>query len=83
MTTSSNRSRRPTSDTITDFATGDKIDLSGIDAVAGGANDLFTYIGGSAFSHHAGELQVVNTGFNNWTVAAVVMVTAMPISSSR
>ena len=60
------------SDKITDFASGDKIDLSGIDAVAGGGNDSFTYIGGSAFSHHAGELQVVNTGFNNWMVAADV-----------
>jgi len=47
-------------DTITDFTSGaDKIDLQGIDAIAGTAgNDAFAFIGASAFSHHAGELRV-------------------------
>lgn len=48
-----------TPDTITDFTSGlDRIDLSGIDAVAGtAANDAFTFIGTNAFAHHAGELR--------------------------
>jgi serralysin len=48
-------------DTILDFATGDKIDVSGIDAIAAGgaANDAFTYLGESAFTNHAGELRIV------------------------
>ena len=47
-------------DVILDFQPGqDKIDLSQIDAIAGtSANDAFTFIGGSAFDHHAGELRV-------------------------
>lgn len=47
-------------DTIRDFWSGhgDKIDLSGIDAVAGqGGNQAFTYIGSKGFSGKAGELQ--------------------------
>jgi len=36
---------------------GDKIDLSAIDAVTGGANDAFTFIGEDAFSNTAGELR--------------------------
>jgi Ca2+-binding RTX toxin-like protein len=46
-------------DVILDFQPGqDTIDLSAIDAVAGtAANDAFTYIGGAAFGHHAGELR--------------------------
>jgi Ca2+-binding RTX toxin-like protein len=47
-------------DTILDFASGDKISLSAIDAdgsaVAG--NGKFTFIGGAAFSGTAGELRV-------------------------
>ncbi|HEV2817907.1 MAG TPA: calcium-binding protein [Allosphingosinicella sp.] len=51
--------RKVAPDSITDFASGlDRIDLSGIDAVAGtAANDAFTFIGTTAFSHHAGELR--------------------------
>ncbi len=49
-----------TADFITDFsvAQGDKIDLSGIDAIAGGADDAFTFV--SSFSGTAGEVMVVN-----------------------
>jgi len=43
-------------DTITDFG-GDKIDLSKIDAIKGGGDDAFTYIGVSNFHHVAGELR--------------------------
>ena len=48
-----------TADTILDFssAEGDVIDLSQIDAIAGGANDAFTFIGDAAFSGTAGELR--------------------------
>jgi Ca2+-binding RTX toxin-like protein len=55
-------------DTILDFAAGDRIDVSGIDAINGGANDAFTFLGGAAFTNHAGELRAVNTGGNNWLV---------------
>jgi serralysin len=45
--------------TITDFssAQGDKIDLSGIDAVTGGQRDAFSFIGAHGFNHVAGELR--------------------------
>jgi len=45
-------------DRITDFVSGlDRIDLSGIDAISGtGAYDLFNFIGASAFSGVAGQL---------------------------
>jgi len=46
-------------DRITDFSTsqGDRMDLSAIDAVAGGADDPFAFIGQDAFHHVAGELR--------------------------
>jgi serralysin len=45
-------------DTITDFGPNfDKIDLSVIDAVKGGGDDAFTFIGVSNFHHVAGELR--------------------------
>jgi Ca2+-binding RTX toxin-like protein len=56
-------------DGIQDFTLGDRIDLSGIDAVAGGGNDAFTFIGAGAFTHQAGELQAVNTSGPIWTVS--------------
>ncbi len=44
-------------DTIADFVRmHDKIDVSAIDAVSGGADDAFTWIGGTAFSGEAGQL---------------------------
>ena len=53
-------------DRITDFTRGsDKIDVSGIDAIAGGASDAFNFIGDNAFSGHAGELRTyVQSGEN-------------------
>jgi Ca2+-binding RTX toxin-like protein len=48
-------------DTILDFAAGDKIDLSGIDAISGtGANDAFTFLGSGAFTSVAGQLRYDN-----------------------
>jgi Ca2+-binding RTX toxin-like protein len=45
-------------DRVTDFKHGqDKIDLSGIDAVAGGADNAFSLIGSGAFTGTAGELR--------------------------
>lgn len=46
-------------DTILDFSRteGDRIDLSQIDAISGGENDAFTYVGNSVFSGTAGELR--------------------------
>ena len=51
-------------DTITDFhhSQGDQIDLRGIDAINGGANSTFTFIGKAAFSGHAGELRIQASG---------------------
>lgn len=48
-----------TADRIGDFsqAQGDIIDLSQMDAVAGGANNAFTFIGSAAFSNVAGQLR--------------------------
>ncbi len=45
-------------DTITDFATGDKIDLAGVDANTTLANNqTFTFVGANAFTGTAGELR--------------------------
>lgn len=46
-------------DTILDFhhAEGDRIDLHAIDAILGGGDDAFTFIGKAAFGDHAGELR--------------------------
>ena len=49
-------------DRITDFTQGaDTIDLAGIDAVAGGGDDVFTFIGNGAFSGDAGQLRQSHT----------------------
>lgn len=50
---------KATADRILDWsrAQGDRIDLSGIDAVAGGGNDAFSFIGVAAFSGVAGQLR--------------------------
>jgi len=56
-------------DRIYDFELGDKIDMSGIDAVAGTpANDSFTFIGANGFSGVAGQLRYENTTGNIWVV---------------
>jgi serralysin len=60
-------------DGIMDFSTGDKVDLSRIDAISGtGANDAFTFIGSGAFTGAAGELRAVNTSGNSWTLSGDV-----------
>jgi serralysin len=49
-------------DRIADFAANvDDINLAGIDAVAGGADDAFTFIGGDAFGNSAGQLRTVQS----------------------
>lgn len=54
-------------DTIFDFATGDKIDLSAIDAkTSGGANDTFSFIGTKAFSKVAGQLRYEQKSGDTW-----------------
>ncbi len=54
-----------TADVIMDFsrAQGDRIDLSGIDAIkqTSAVNEAFTWIGSAAFGKHAGELRYVVT----------------------
>lgn len=44
-------------DRIMDFATGDLIDLRSVDAIKGGADNAFTFIGAQAFHKTAGELR--------------------------
>ncbi|HEY8611024.1 MAG TPA: calcium-binding protein, partial [Roseomonas sp.] len=53
-------------DTIADFtsAQNDKIDLSGIDAITGGTQDSFTFIGTGDFTGVAGQLRYVQEGGN-------------------
>ena len=55
---------RTTADYIGDFhhSEGDKIDLRLVDAVAGGADDAFTWIGTAAFSGVAGQLRYLFAG---------------------
>jgi Ca2+-binding RTX toxin-like protein len=55
-------------DQILDFATGDLIGLSAIDAVTGGANNAFAYIGSAVFSSTAGELRAFDAGGGVWQV---------------
>ena len=60
------------SDRITDFTQGeDIIDLSAIDAIAGGGNDAFTFIGRNSFSGTAGELRFYQNGGNTYLVADI------------
>jgi Ca2+-binding RTX toxin-like protein len=58
-----------TRDAIADFASGDKIDLSQIDADAhtAGTNDAFTFIGAGAFTNVAGQLRAYKSG-TEWIV---------------
>jgi predicted extracellular nuclease len=57
-------------DHITDFDSGDSIDLSQIDAdTIHDGDQAFTFIGSGAFGNHAGELRATFDGVNNvWTV---------------
>ena len=58
-------STKKTPDIIKDFVRGeDLIDLTGIDAIAGGADDPFTFIGKDAFHSIGGELHYLRrSGF--------------------
>ncbi len=65
-------------DTILDFGSSDKIDLSGIDAITtniAGTNDVFHWIGNAAFSGVAGELRysVISVGGINNGSAIVLL----------
>ncbi|HYD23670.1 MAG TPA: M10 family metallopeptidase C-terminal domain-containing protein [Croceibacterium sp.] len=55
-------------DAIGDFTTGDWIGLSAIDAIPGGIDDVFTFIGSAAFGHVAGQLRAGLVGGNDWLV---------------
>lgn len=49
-------------DVITDFRRGDRIDVSGLDAITGGARDGFSWVGAAAFSGQAGQLRSFSEG---------------------
>ena len=55
-------------DIIRDFfhSEGDQISVKGIDAIAGGEDDAFTFIGTDAFSHTAGELRYETNGIDTF-----------------
>jgi Ca2+-binding RTX toxin-like protein len=56
-------------DVIADFNTGDKIDLSAIDAIDGGGHDAFSFIGGGRFTA-AGQLRAVTTAGGDTLIQA-------------
>jgi Ca2+-binding RTX toxin-like protein len=64
----SNGSSNATRDQILDFTAGDRIDLSGIDAITGGSDDAFTFIGNGAFTNVAGQLRYTDNGNGTYTV---------------
>lgn len=54
-------------DEIIDFTSGsDQIDLGGIDAVAGGDDSAFAFVGNAAFSNTAGELRTYSQDGDNF-----------------
>jgi Ca2+-binding RTX toxin-like protein len=60
------------SDRVLDFAKGqDKVNLAAIDAVPGGADNAFSFIGAGAFGHAAGELRSYSSGGSNWVAGDV------------
>ena len=67
--TDSNGTTDATRDRIAGFVTGtDKIDLSRIDAIAGGADDAFSFIGSAAFGNVAGQLRYTDAGLGRFIV---------------
>ena len=59
-------------DRILDFARGqDKINLSLIDAIDGGADNAFSWVGSSAFSGVAGQLRAYSSGGNHFLAGDV------------
>lgn len=78
-------------DMIIDFKSGvDVIDVSQIDAVNGGAHDMFAWIGANAFSGTAGELRAYESGGQSFLegdtdgdmVADFIVMTNVLIQSS-
>jgi Ca2+-binding RTX toxin-like protein len=79
-------------DVISAFVSGaDKIDLSGIDAIAGGADNAFSYLGSGAFTSVAGQLRfdvptntlqadVDGNGVADFEVQLVGIAVAPPLS---
>jgi len=67
--TSVNETQVGSADRITDFAAGDRIELTQIDADgnAGNGDTAFTFIGAGAFTNVAGQLHVVASG-PDWLV---------------
>ncbi|MFS0738103.1 choice-of-anchor I family protein [Sphingomonas sp. 1P06PA] len=63
----------PTADKIQDLsrAQGDRIDLSALDAIAGGGDDAFGFVGTAGFSGIAGELRVQASGTNQFVFGDV------------
>jgi Ca2+-binding RTX toxin-like protein len=58
---------RATADRITDFATGDKLNLSAVDASTQATGDqAFTFIGAGPFTHSAGELRYEQINGNTY-----------------
>jgi Ca2+-binding RTX toxin-like protein len=64
----SNGATNATRDRILDFASGDLIDLSGIDAITGGSDDAFAFIGNGAFTNVAGQLRSIDNGNGTFTI---------------
>ena len=59
-------------DRVTDFHRGsDKIDVSGIDAITGGADNAFAFIGSGAFGGVAGQLRAYSSGGSNYVAGDV------------
>jgi Ca2+-binding RTX toxin-like protein len=58
-------------DTIFGFAAGDRIDLSAIDAIAGGGDNAFSFIGDASFSA-AGQVRATADGSGGWLIEADV-----------
>jgi Ca2+-binding RTX toxin-like protein len=55
-------------DELLDFATGDLIGLTAIDAVAGGGDNAFSFIGSAAFTSVAGQLRAELQSGSTWLV---------------
>ncbi len=59
-------------DIIADFGLGsDVIDLSGIDAIAGGADDAFVFLGDGRYTGTAGELRYITQGADSFVAGDV------------
>lgn len=58
-------------DLIKGFSDGDKIDLSRLDALPGGGDDAFTFLGTERFTGDGGELRIVVKGSKTFALADV------------